>query len=194
MHCGLIYHEPELKPGEKARCARCRTVLMEKKRHGLSYPLALAISSLFLFILSNVYPLLKLKIAGREQSGLIFTGINELYQQGFWAIAALVFMVAIIAPLLRILSVLYVLLPLLVERRWPKAKTVFRLVETLQPWAMSEVFMLGILVALVKLGDLATIELGTALYSFAALIVLMTAMDASLDDQAVWEQLSKASE
>lgn len=189
IDCDLLYRKPRLLPGERACCRRCGALLYERKRHGLDYSLALAATSLILFVLANVYPLLRLNIAGRVQTGLIITGVQELYAQGFWEISGLVLAVTIVAPLFRILSVFYVLAPLQLNRRAPGAAFVFRMVEVLHPWAMTEVFMLGILVAVVKLGDLATITPGIALYSFAALIVLMAATDASLDDHAIWERL-----
>lgn len=150
-------------------------------------------TSVILFVLANVYPLLRLNIAGRTQSGEIVSGVQELYEQGYWEVAGLVFVVTIVAPLFRILSVLYVLGPLRLHRRVPGAIPVFRLVEVMHPWAMTEVFLLGILVAIVKLADLATIQAGPALYSFAALIVTMAATDAALDDQAIWEALEERS-
>ncbi len=81
------------------------------------------------------------------------------------------------------------LIPLRLNTRFPYAKKVFSFYETLSPWSMTEVYMLGILVALVKLADLATINVGIALYSFAALIPFMAATDASLDDHEIWESL-----
>ncbi|TSA05513.1 MAG: paraquat-inducible protein A [Methylococcus sp.] len=187
--CDLVFPLPCLSPGEKARCGRCGAVLMEPKSHGFDYSIALALTSLLLFVLSNTFPLLKLQIAGREQIGAIMTGVHALYDQGFWEIAFLVLLVTIIAPLFRIISVLYVLLPLWFGRRLLGAAHIFRWMEILRPWAMSEVFMLGILVAMVKLGDLATIQPGVALYSFAGLILFMAATDASLDDGAIWVRL-----
>lgn len=187
--CDLVFPLPCLSPGEKARCGRCGAVLMEPKSHGFDYSIALALTSLLLFVLSNTFPLLKLQIAGREQIGAIMTGVHALYDQGFWEIAFLVLLVTIIAPLFRIISVLYVLLPLWFGRRLVGAAHIFRWMEILRPWAMSEVFMLGILVAMVKLGDLATIQPGVALYSFAGLILFMAATDASLDDDAIWVRL-----
>ena len=191
IDCDRLYPHPHLGPGEKAFCRRCGALLIERKRHGLDYSLALALTSLMLFVIANVYPLLRLNIAGRVQTGLIITGVQELYAQGFWEIAGLVFAVTILAPLFRILSVFYVLGPLQLNRRLPGAAFVFRMVEVLHPWAMTEVFMLGILVAIVKLGDLASIQPGIALYSFAALIVLMAATDASLDEHQIWDRLEQ---
>jgi len=162
---------------------------MERKGHSLDYSLALALTSLILFVLANVNVLLKMNVGGRSQTENIISGVSELYAQGYWEIAVLVFIVSIFAPLLKILCVFYILIPLKLNKRLPYSIQVFRFYEVLHPWAMTEVYMLGILVALVKLADLATINVGIALYSFAALIPFMAATDASLDDHEIWESL-----
>ncbi|HUL11017.1 MAG TPA: paraquat-inducible protein A [Methylococcaceae bacterium] len=187
--CDLLFPQPRLNKGEKARCPRCGATLFERKGHSLDYSLALALTSLFLFVLANLNTLMRMNIGGRVQSGAIISGVRELYDQGYWEIAVLVFVVTILAPLLKILCIFYVLVPLKLNFRLPKAVQVFRVFETLHPWAMTEVYMLGILVAIVKLKDLATIQAGIALYSFAALILFMAATDASLDDHEIWEKL-----
>lgn len=187
--CDLLSPLPHLTEGQRARCPRCGSVLFERKGHSLDYSIALALTSLILFVLANVNILMRMNIGGRVQSGAIISGISELYAQGFWMLAALVLVVTILAPLAKILAILYVLAPIRFHLRAPGAIRVFRLFETLHPWAMTEVYMLGILVAMVKLKDLASLEAGVALYSFAALILVMAATDASLDDHEIWERL-----
>ena len=46
-----------------------------------------------------------------------------------------------------------------------------RAVQAVRPWGMLEVFMLGALVSIVKLGQLASVVVGPALYSIGALIL-----------------------
>ena len=187
--CDRLYRKRPLREGEKARCGRCGALLYQHKRDSLERTLTLSLASLVLFVLVNVFPLLDFKLQGRVQESEVITGVKELYEQGFWELAILVFCVSILAPLLKILCMLYVLLPLRFDRRSWRMASVFRIVETLHPWAMTEVYMLGIFVAIVKLSDIATIVPGIALYSFAALIVLMAAADAALDPDNVWERL-----
>lgn len=189
--CDLLFPLPHLRQGERATCPRCGAVLFEHKGHSLDYTLALTLTSLILFVVANFNTLLVMKIGGRAQGEAIVSGVGELYRQGFWEIAALVGMVSILAPLAKILCLLYVLLPLRLGFCLPYSLPVFRTLEALHPWAMTEVYMLGILVALVKLADLATIELGVALYAFAALILCMAATDASLDEHDIWERLER---
>ena len=66
----------------------------------------------------------------------------------------------------------------------------FRWVERLQPWAMMEVYLLGVIVAYVKLQDLATVHLGVALYAFVGTIILMAAADARFEPHAIWRRLA----
>lgn len=188
--CDAAYPATKLKPGEKASCSRCGMELQERKTHGLDHTIALALTSLILFFLANANTLLTMKVGGMAQAGSVFSGVKELYVQGFWEIALLVLVVSILAPLLKILALCYVIIPLHFGKVAPKALRVFRAYEQLHPWSMVEVYMLGILVAVVKLADLASIEPGIALYSFAALMVLMAATDASLDSHQVWERLA----
>ncbi len=191
--CDALYPMPRLRVGEKARCVRCGAVLAQRKRDSLERSLALAFTCLVLFLLANFFPLLGLNIEGRVERSAIVSGVFELYKQGFWAMAALVFGVSILAPLLKILSLLYVLLPLRFNLRFPRMAEVFRWIEILSPWAMAEVYMLGVLVAVVKLADLATIEPGLSLYSFAGLIVCMAATDANLEPHEIWERMEEPS-
>ncbi|HYQ91117.1 MAG TPA: paraquat-inducible protein A, partial [Candidatus Competibacteraceae bacterium] len=104
-------------------------------------------------------------------------------------LAILVFIMSILAPFLKIASLLYVLLPLQFNRRpWQLARAL-RFVEYLHPWAMIEVYLLGMIVAIVKLKDIATIVTGVGLYSFVALILLMAATDSALEMHEVWERV-----
>ena len=126
---------------------------------------------------------------GREQRTLLFTGVHDLYDYGMWELSTLVLLTSIVIPLIHILGMLYVLLPLKFDRAPWRASLVFRIVRGLRPWGMMEVYMLGVLVSLVKLSDVATIVPGIVLYSFAVLILLMAGSAASLDPRIVWKRL-----
>ncbi len=153
----------------------------------------LSLAALILFVLANVYPFMTFKISGRVQVSHLITGVEELYVQGFMELAVVVLLASILLPLVKILGTLYILLPLKLNRRSWKAPQIFRFIEALGPWAMMEVYLLGVIVAYVKLIDMATIVLGVALYSFAALIVLVTAAGMTLDPDEVWERLETTS-
>jgi paraquat-inducible protein A len=114
-----------------------------------------------------------------------------LYEDGMWPLALLVLGVTILAPLAKLLATVYVLLPLRFGRRVRGMAGMFRATEIMQPWAMLEVFLLGVIVAYVKLSDLAKLELGVALIAFVALILTMIAAEVALDPREVWDRLGR---
>jgi paraquat-inducible protein A len=124
-----------------------------------------------------------------ETQTTLVTGIIDLYRQGMWEISLLVLLTTIIVPLLQLVMMIYVLLPLYLNRSPWKLGYVFRFFHNLEPWGMMEVYMIGILVAVVKLVAMAKIVPGTALWSFAVLILVLAAASASLDPRLVWERV-----
>lgn len=175
--------------GETARCTRCRAKLRRTNRRGIERALALTITGLILFTLANSFPFLAFELDAQVQHTTLWTGIKELYFQEMGWLAAAVLVTTVVAPLLQLIGLLYVLLPLALGRVPWRLATIFRGINMLKPWGMMEVFMLGILVSVVKLGDMGTILPGVALFSFLVLIFVLAAAQVTLDPMAVWESL-----
>ncbi len=187
--CDLLNRLPE---GVDANlvCARCGAVLRKHRTNSIDRSLALTLAALILFIVSNSFPFLAMKSGGFIQETTLLTGIHELWKQELYGLSSLVLLTCVLVPLAQIAGLLYILAPL----RWdarpaPHAVRVFRLVQDVAPWGMMEVFMIGILVALVKLGKMATIIPGISVFSFGALIFVMAAAFSSLDPPLLWDRL-----
>ena len=187
--CDLLHRVQPLTHGGVAQCMRCGAVLYRQKKDSLNRTLSLTIEGLILFVVANTHPFLALKSSGGlVQQTTLITGIEELYAQGMEPLALLVLFTSILAPLVYLVGMLYVLLPLKFNRLPRNLPGVFRLVQSLQPWGMVEVFMLGILVSVVKLAKMGQIVPGMALYSFLVLIFVLAASTASLDPHLIWKR------
>ena len=187
--CGLFLRPKALPERGSAKCPRCGAGLYRRTRRGIDHAIALSVAGLLLFAIANTFPFMTFKLEGREQVSTLITGVLEFLDQGLWPLAALVFAVTILIPLAKILLTLAVLIPVRTGLRVPGLGRLFRIVEIMHPWAMMEVFMLGVLVAYVKLTDLATLELGPALFAFAALIFVLAAAESSIEPREVWTAL-----
>lgn len=187
--CDLLHRLPERATGTLL-CSRCGGVLRRKKPETVERSLAWTTAALILFILSNSFPFLAMKSGGFVQETTLLTGIHELWKQEMRGLASLVLLTCVLVPLAQMLGLLYILAPLQWRHR-PAAHAgrVYRLVQEVAPWGMMEVFMMGILVALVKLGHMATIVPGISVFSFGALIFVMAAAFSSLDPVLLWERL-----
>ena len=186
--CDVIHRIKPLPAKEVAHCIRCDAVLYKHKPNSLDRTLAFAMAGLILFILANSFPFLALRIGSQVRETTLITGIYELYVQGMQVIAILVLLTTVLVPFIQILCLLYILLPLKFHRLPKGLPRLFRFVNSVGPWGMMEVFMVGILVSLVKLAGMAKITPGISLYSFLALIFVLAAMTVSLDSHLIWQK------
>ena len=175
--------------GSSGRCVRCGGVLFDAKPNSVERSLALVIAGTVLFLVANAFPLLSFDMQGRVTHTTLAGGVTELWAEGMGSLAALVLLTAIAAPAIQLGLLLYVLVPLhrgVVPWLLPLA---LRLLRRIEGWSMTEVFMIGILVALVKLGRLAEIIPGLALYSLALLIAILAALSVTLDRRSLWQRV-----
>jgi len=186
--CDLLQRIPDVPPGAQARCSRCGYVLARPKADSIDRTVALLTAGVFLFVIFNTFPFLAFKKEGFVQQSHIATGIVQLYRQGMAGVAFLVALTTIIAPALQLVLFLYVLVPLRFGLRAPGMFRIFRYLNVLQPWGMVEVFMLGVLVSIVKLGKMATIVPGPAVWSLVGLMFVLAAASAALDPHEVWDR------
>ena len=186
--CDVIHRIKPLPAKGAAHCIRCGAVLHKHKPNSLDRTLAFALAGLILFILANSFPFLALRIGSQVRETTLITGIYELYVQGMQVVAILVLLTTILVPFTQMLCLLYILLPLKFHRLPKGLPRLFRFVNSVGPWGMMEVFMVGILVSLVKLAGMAKITPGISLYSFLALIFVLAAMTVSLDSHLIWQK------
>ena len=187
--CDLLQLLPQLPPGGKARCPRCNHILATQPTNSLDRALALTLTAAIVFIVANTSPLMGLSAVGRQASTSIIGGAYQMWLQGQEVTALIVAFCAVIAPAGYILFMLTVLLAV---RRPPAPHGVgemLRWAHSMQPWSMSEVMMLGILVALIKIAELATVEPGIGMYAVGGLIVLLAAIMVSFHPREVWKRV-----
>lgn len=182
-HLHLIESVPA---GARASCRRCGAYLYKHIPDSLNRSLALYLAALMLFIIANSFPFLSLSIGGREEETLLLSGGWALYQYGMGELGLVVFLTSIAFPFLAIVGMLYLLLAVRLGHAPRHMGAIYRLVNSLMPWSLIGVFMLGTLIAIVKLQDLATVIPGIALYAFAALLLVYSAARANFDARVLW--------
>ena len=160
----------------------------------LNRTLALTIAALVLYIIANSVPMLGLTIVGRDASTTVIGGAQHLWDNGQKIVGVLVLFTAVVAPALQIALMLAIVLAAFRARppRW--VGTLLRYHPTTIIWSMIEVMMVGVLVALVKIADYATVIPGMALFVLWVLVFVLAGMSASFDSRGVWERIQWADE
>ena len=187
--CDAVIEDPYVPDGGSALCSRCGGTLLRRRDATIEITLALTLAGAILFVVANAYPFLSFEMQGRVTQTTLASGATSLWEQGYQAVAALVFLTTILAPAIEIFLIIYVFAPLHFGRIAPGTKLSMRAIAMFRPWSMMEVFLIGIFVALVKLADMAEIVPGLALWAFALLIPVLAAASSFLDPQVVWRRI-----
>ena len=185
-----MHRLPAMPDDTVARCRACGSTLAIRFDHTVPRTLALYLAALVLVVVANAFPIMTMSIEGQSNAATILDSAKALYDEGMWPLALAVALAGIVMPLVKILGMIAVLTPLQLERRPDWLVPVFGVVEKVQTWAMMEVYLLGVIVAYVKLQDLAHIQVGVAAIAFVATILLVAAADARFDPHAIWRRLA----
>jgi len=188
--CGLQQRLEPLQPGTAAACFRCGAVVGRHALDSLGPTAAFSLAALVFFVPANIYPILLMDFYGAYSESTVWDGCAKLYQDGQWLVATIVFLASILIPLLKLLGLFFLVVMakfrsafLRRERSW-----ISETLEVIGPWAMLDVFLVAVLVALVKLGSIATVLPGRGLTAFTAMVVLTILASASFDPASIWDK------
>lgn len=188
--CDAVWHLKRPAQGQRAVCERCGEVLIAPRRKAGLHIIALATAVVILVIAATIFPFLEIKAGGRTNAVSILDAALSFSEGWMIALALATAAMIIFIPLLRMLLLLYVLVPMVIDRPALRGATrAFRWSEALRPWSMAEIFAIGCAVALVKITDLAEVDFGPAFWMFGALVVLVVAQDTFMCRWSVWDAL-----
>lgn len=191
LACGLFQQVPPIGPRQAAHCRRCNAPLRRGRSNPLTYSLAFALAAALMLALAIGLPFIGLRALGRFYPSTMLTGPVELSRHGLPELGLLVVLCAIVMPAIKLGLMAYVLIGLRTANPPPSLPRAFAWLDTVRPWAMVEVFMLGVFVAFSRLEAIATVTIGPALYAIGACMLLTAAADASLDHEAVWDEIDR---
>lgn len=174
-------------------CPRCGARLHLRKPDSLGRTAALVLAALILYLPANLLPITVTTAIGTRQADTILSGVIYFMQTGSWEIAAVIFIASVFVPLAKLVILVLLLVSVRFRWRWrPRDRTVlYRLTELVGRWSMVDIYVVTILVALVRLGAVATIEAGPAAVYFAAVVVLTMFAAESFDPRLIWDALEE---
>lgn len=188
--CDLLMRKPVLRDGESAECPRCGYELFSHRHHVVRRSLALVLTALLLYIPANFLPIMQLNLLGQTSQDTVWSGVIGLYDSGMQGISVVVFLSSMAVPLLKLLCQLLVLLSIRIDFGRSYGLLLYRIYHHMREWGMLEVYLMGILVAMVKLMDLADLSLGLGLFCFIALLLVQVWLEVTMSPHQIWEALS----
>ncbi|MBP1728908.1 MAG: paraquat-inducible protein [Deltaproteobacteria bacterium] len=187
--CDLLQREIALPPGRTALCANCGAKLYRTANRSIDHALALTLTAAIVFILANAYPIIGLQIQSTRNETSLLSAVHALWTQGMEIVAGLVFFTTFLVPLVQLGVMAHILLALKLGRTPAGFNGIMRILQHFYPWGMVEVFIIGVIVALVKLTHYGSLIPGIALWSLGILTLLLTAAASSFNIHDIWERV-----
>lgn len=185
-HCDTVHRRVELAPGAAARCHTCGGPLYHRSRLELNAMLALTLAGIIVFAVANAYPLVTLSSQGIRNEAALWQMVASAWNSHIALVAAIAALTVFFFPLLQLALYAYILLPLSLHRVPRGFAAAMHLLRQLRPWSMVEVFLIGVLVTIIKIGSLADVVLQPGIWSFGVLTALLTAL-AGFDTRELWQ-------
>ncbi|NII10080.1 paraquat-inducible membrane protein A [Oleiagrimonas sp. C23AA] len=176
-------------PDQAAVCPRCGARVHLRKPHSLASCWALLLSAMMLYIPANVLPIMRTGTLFSKEDNTILSGVVELYRNGSWDLAVIVFVASIMVPMLKFLALITLLVSTQRGSSWAsthRAK-LYRVVELVGYWSMLDVFVVTLLVALVNFQPLAEVEPLPGVVYFGLVVVLTMLASMSFDPRLIWD-------
>ncbi|MBM6445319.1 MULTISPECIES: paraquat-inducible protein A [Pseudomonas] len=188
--CDLLMRKPKLAHGEKALCPRCGYELYAHRHNVVHRSLALVIAALLLYVPANFLPIMQLNLLGQSSQDTVWSGVLGLFNSGMQGVAVIVFLCSMGIPLLKLLCQLTVLLSIHFDVGRSYGLLLYRIYHHLRDWGMLEVYLMGVLVAIVKLADMAAMTIGIGLACFVALLLVQVWLEVVMSPHQIWQALS----
>jgi len=185
-YCDTVYRRRPLARGEVAECPRC---LCELERHQWLNPamlLALVVTAMLVFLQANIWPIVTLGLNGQYSSVTLWGMILTMWREHAQVVSVLAAATLFFFPLAKMALLGWLLWFARLGVRAPGFARFMVLLHYVNPWTMSEVFVLGALVSIVKAHVYFDVVPDPGIYAYAALTVLIT-LFSGVDLRDLWD-------
>lgn len=183
-------------PETHGECPRCHSSLHLRKPNSIRNTLAFMVAAVLLYIPSNILPILSITELGEVYPNTIVQGIITFWKSGAYPIALVIFTASVLIPLLKIVSLSW-LCAAASGKANPSPRTLSRIywfTELLGRWSMIDVFVVGILVSIVQLGNYMTVIPGKGAVAFTGVVLLTMIAAHHFDPRLLWDRFEQAAD
>lgn len=191
-YCDTLHVADPIAEGTRASCVRCGATLYQNRPASLVRVTSFSLTALLLMVVVHTAPFVDMDAASMRTVLTLPGAAKSLIGEGAYFVGFGVALFTIVTPLVLAGGLVYVCGPLMFGRSAPGAMFVTRWMSRSEPWNMIEVFLLGVLVSLLKLGKLAELHFGVGFWAFTALMFCMAAAVAAIDKRELWDRLEVA--
>ncbi|WP_346428754.1 membrane integrity-associated transporter subunit PqiA [Brenneria tiliae] len=177
-------------PAGRLVCPRCHSRGHARRKHSLQWTMALLITSIMLYIPSNLMPIMITESLGNQMGSTIMSGVILLWGSGSYPVALVIFIASIMVPTLKMLALGWLCWSVhgREKRDRERLHVVYEIVEFVGRWSMIDVFVIAVLSALVRIGRLMSIYPAIGALLFASVVILTMVAAMTFDPRLLWDR------
>lgn len=189
-HCDQIVSIPTLSHGEHAYCPNCHTLLSRTINARAQKVVALSIASIILLFSALLYPFISFSNQGLSQTINLLDAAKILFYQDNFFVAALIDITIIGLPFVLLTLFIPLHMGALYVLPKPLSRFCLKTIYYLKPWVMSEIFLIGVLISMIKIMAMAEITFGLSFWAFSAFVLCYSLTLYYYDSHSLWLQLA----
>lgn len=190
--CDALQEAPRLLEGDAAHCCRCGEMLYQNRPRSLARATGFSSAALIFMLLAHLFPSITVDSGSIRRELTLLEAADALFREANPLMGVVAVLFTVVAPLTLMGGLLYVAAPLRFGVALPGALTVTKIFQLSEPWSMLEVFLVGILVSLLKLGAVGEVHLGAGLWALVGLVFCTAFAMAGIDRLELWDRLEIA--
>jgi paraquat-inducible protein A len=190
--CDALQEAPRLLEGNAAYCCRCGEMLYQNRPRSLARATGFSSAAMIFMVLAHLFPSITVDSGSIRRELTLLEAADALFREANPVMGLVTVLFTVVAPLTLMGGLLYVAAPLRFGIALPGALTVTRIFQLSEPWSMLEVFLVGILVSLLKLGAVGEVHLGTGLWALVGLVFCTAFAMSGIDRLELWDRLEIA--
>lgn len=182
-------------PANLARCPRCKTKGQLRERKKIQWTIALIFTSLLLYIPANMYGVMNTVFLGSLSSSTILDGVIYMWQEGDYPVALVIFAASVIIPVLKIIALSWLCYFALAAKNKTnvncrKMNKLYKMVEFIGRWSMIDVFVVSVVSALIRNGEMMSVYPYIGAIFFASVVVVTMIASHKYDPRLIWDNVN----
>ena len=180
----------KLAPASAHKCPRCGAKIHLRTTDSVQRTMALVFTATLLYIPANILPIMTTTMLGTAEPSTIIGGVVLLIHHGSYPIAAVIFIASVMVPTGKLIAITWLCWSVARKQKTSlqQRTRMYRVVEFVGKWSMTDVFVVAILVGLIQLGGLLNIHAGSAAIAFGGVVVTTIIAAESFDPRLIWDQ------
>lgn len=189
LHCDLLVSHTNIQRGQSAVCPRCREVIYLDQQ-AFNTSLSLLLTALLFYFPAILLPFVQMEIGGRTHEISLLSSISTIAKGNSILLAGTVLMLVLVFPLIKFWGLLSIMLPISHGRLPFFGVGMTRFILRSAPWSMTDVYLIGVMVTMVKIAGMATVTFSLGFFCFVALIIINAALSVKLPRKRIWQSIA----